>query len=176
MTEAPARLAINSRAEAEQALQRGARLSARKSRAEAGRDTAVVRAQQTNAKTIAEVSSELDEIKEALETWAKANREDFSGQSLVADFGALSFRRGNPEVTFLEDWKLKDVLAKMVRKGKVLARYLSWIRIKFELHKQNILSESARRPEATNKKLAAVGLQVTQEESFEVVFVVHQEL
>lgn len=176
MTEAPARLAINSRAEAEQALQRGARLSVRKSRAEAGRDTAVVRAQQTNAKTIAEVSSELDEIKEALETWAKANREEFTGQSLVSDFGVLNFRVGNPEVTLLKGWKLKQVLAAMVRKGQVLARWRPWIRIKFELHKQNILSESAKNPEATNKKLAAVGLQVGQEESFDVEFSVKQKL
>lgn len=167
---------INTRAEAEEATKRGARLKALKTSAEAARDTAVLRAQKTKSKRITRLAKELDEITVGLEVWSKENRKEFTGQSLVFDFGSLNFRVGNPEVALLKGWKLKTVLARMVRQGKVLAQWRPWIRVKFELHKTNILSACAKNPEATQKKLATVGLVVDRGESFEVEFGVKQKL
>lgn len=137
--------------------------------AEAARDTAVVRAGEINKDRIDKLTGERDEIAAALEKWARDNRDEFAGkQELALNAGVLVFRVGNPEVVLLEKWTWKKVLAAMVRSGKVLVRWKSWVRIKFEVNKQNILAEFGKKPEVVQGRLKDVGMRVDREETFSV--------
>jgi phage host-nuclease inhibitor protein Gam len=162
---------ITSRTEAEKALRRGARLAALRAGAVAARDTAVIRAGELNKDRIERLDTELGEIKAALGKWATDNRSEFAGkQELELSAGVLAFRVGNPEVQVLKGWTVKKAIGCMVKAGKVVASWKSWVRIKFEVNRRNILSDFAAKPEDTAERLKSVGLAVTKEETFSVVF------
>lgn len=170
--QAVATLEITSRSEAEKACRRGVRVASLKAGAEAARDTAVAAAGEVNKDRIERLSTEEALIKAALEKWARDNRtQEFAGkQELDLDAGVLAFRVGNPEVTELEGWTFKKAIGCMVKAGKVLKAWRSFVRVKFEIDRRKILSEFAATPDKTGERLKAVGLAVTKDESFTVTF------
>jgi hypothetical protein len=165
---------IATRADAEKAVRRGARVAAMRAGAEAARDIAVVRAGATNKDRIDELTAEENGIRAAVAEWAKENREEFAGkQELALDAGVLAFRVGNRRVEILEGWTIQTVIACMIRAGRVLAGWRSWVKISFDLDKRKILSDSAgENPKLTAKLLESAGLKITQDETFDLEFLV----
>jgi hypothetical protein len=177
IVQAVATLEITSRLDAEKACRRGVRVASLRAGAEAARDTAVAAAGDLNKDRIERLSQEQAQIEAALEKWAKENREgEFAGkQELELAAGVLAFRAGNPEVQLIENAKLKiedfkDVLNLMVRAGRALAKWRSWVSVKFELNRRKILSDFKANPERTGKQLKQLSLQVGQSETFSVEF------
>jgi phage host-nuclease inhibitor protein Gam len=91
--------------------------------------------------------------------WAEANPDEFGpARSIEALHGAVGWRTGQPALKTLAGWTFDRVLQTLKRAGT-----LAYIRVKEEVHKQNLLSDrDALGPE----KLRQFGLRVVQEETF----------
>jgi phage host-nuclease inhibitor protein Gam len=162
---------VKSREEAAAAVKRGADLCALLGVAIARQNKEVLAVQQKHAPSIDNYSSEISNIKAALQSWAESNRSEFGGvQSLEFPAGVLAFHQGQRGLETLPRWTWKKVLAAM-------KRWKKYLRPKVEIDKRKVLADSAgENPKLTAKRLAAVGMKVVQEESFNVEFRVTAEL
>jgi hypothetical protein len=147
----------------------------------AERDAAVVAEQGKRQELISDVTAELAERRAALEAWAGQNRAAFGDgntiedipQSLELNHGILRFRKGNRALEVLAGWNWKRVLDRLVRKIAGLLNKLvqaaPYLRIKTEIDKRRILSESAgEAPKLTPAKLRALGVKVVRDEKFSI--------
>lgn len=160
---------------AEQAVKRGAELSALLGAATANLNQELVDVQKKHGKTIAQYSLEISTIKTDLEAWSKANRKaEFADkQSVEFPCGVLTYRVGNRRLETLPRWTWKRVLA-AVRLVKSLSRYL---RVKVTLDKEKILADTAGdKPKLKLDRIAKVGMKVCQDETFDVEFRVETKL
>jgi phage host-nuclease inhibitor protein Gam len=152
---------------AEAAVKRGAHLTALLGCAVAARDSDVLAAQNKHALLIAQLSSDITAVRNGLEAWAKENRTEVFGDEKSLEFaeGELKFHMGQRALALLDGWEWKTVLASM--KGF----WRKYLRPKVEIEKRDLLKDTnGEKPKLTAERLAKIGVQVVQEESFEVKF------
>ncbi len=123
-------------------------------------------AQKLNAR-ISQLRARLSRYELALKEWASKNRSEMGEQkSLVMRHITIAFRNAGRSVRFLEGWDLARVLAKLRQLPKLKKSY---VRIKEELNRQAILSDS--KPEVgrlDDKTMRSFGVEVSAEEYFYV--------
>ncbi len=91
--------------------------------------------------------------------WAEANPDEFGpARSIETLHGAVGWRTGQPALKTLAGWTFDRVLQTLKCAGA-----LAYIRVKEEVHKQNLLSD---RDALGSEKLRQFGLRVVQEETF----------
>lgn len=123
-------------------------------------DAQILAAQNAAAPGLAACDAALQAACDALRAWAESHPEEFpqGRKSLELLSGTLGFRTGTPKLTLLSRAFTWDKVMELLR-GK---GWSGWIRVKQELDKEAII---AQRDEMD---LRAVGLKVTQDESFYV--------
>ena len=101
----------------------------------------------------------LDQKIQLARLWSEANPHEFgAARSIETVHGALGWRTGQPALKTLPGWTFDRVLEKLRA-----IQAAGYIRVKEEVHKQNLLSDrEALGPE----KLRELGLRVVQEETF----------
>jgi len=116
---------------------------------------------------IARLGGEEKILAEAIEAFAIAHRAEFGDKkSIDRANGTLRFRVGNPAVRLINrKWNWDSVLEAIRQTGR---RFAAWLRPKIELDKEKILADYRDRVVA-DPELAAVGIRIAQEESFEVI-------
>ena len=116
---------------------------------------------------LAALAGEERELRSAVETFAIAHRAEFGDKkSIDRANGTLRFRVGNPAVRLINrKWNWDSVLEAIRQTGR---RFAAWLRPKMELDKERILADYRDRVVA-DPELAAVGIRIAQEESFEVI-------
>lgn len=102
---------------------------------------------------------EIQRIEMGLIEWATNNRHEFPAnkKTLELTHGNLIFRLSPPKVSALPKFTMASALEMIKRAG------LSYVRVKEEIDKDSILTDYAA-DKLNDNALAAVGLQVTQEE------------
>lgn len=159
---------VKNRETAEKAVKRGAELSALLASTVATKNRCVLGVEKRFGGTISQLCDELTEIETALADWSKGNRSEF-GEKQSIDFpcGVLAFRLGNRAIEPLKGFTWETIL-KTVRR---LASWRKYLRIKIELNKQKLLSDTAGdKPKLKPERLEKIGAQIVQAENFEVEF------
>ncbi|MGD0412139.1 MAG: host-nuclease inhibitor Gam family protein [Verrucomicrobiota bacterium] len=101
----------------------------------------------------------LDQKMEHARVWAEANPHEFgAARSIETVHGAVGWRTGQPALKTLPGWTFDRVLQTLKTAGAP-----GYIRVKEEVHKQNLLSD---RDVLGAEKLRELGLRVVQEETF----------
>jgi phage host-nuclease inhibitor protein Gam len=101
----------------------------------------------------------LDEKVERARAWSEANPREFgAARSIETMHGVLGWRTGQPALKTLPGWTFDRVLQTLKSLGAP-----GYIRVKEEVHKQNLLSD---REAIGAEKLREIGLRVVQEETF----------
>ena len=101
----------------------------------------------------------LDQKMQLARLWAEANPDEFGpARSIQTMHGTVGWRTGQPALKTLPGWTFDRVL-----QGLKSAGALPYIRVKEEVHKQNLLSD---RDAIGPEKLRQFGLRVVQEEAF----------
>ncbi len=91
--------------------------------------------------------------------WSEANPHEFgASRSIETVHGVVGWRTGQPALKTLPGWTFDRVLQTLKSMGA-----LGYIRVKEEVHKQNLLSD---RDALGAEKLREIGLRVVQEETF----------
>lgn len=162
--ETPQKPELKTRAEAEAAVAEMARLTAILGANVANRDKEMVAITDRYAPGIAAMSENISAQKEAVETWAKANRKEFGDkQSLEFPAGIVAFHKGQRAVSLLPKWTWKTVLAAL--KGS----FKKYRRTKYETDKVAILADAAgEKPKLTPERLKKIGVEIVQEETFDI--------
>lgn len=113
------------------------------------------------APDLAEIAAAREDHAAMVQLWAEQNPAAFEKKkSIEWPAGRFGFRTGNPQVVLLNrKWNLKTVLA------AIKTSLPNFVRTKEEVDKDAILADYAKDP-ALQPTLAAVGLKVTQDESF----------
>lgn len=128
----------------------------------AHRDAEILRVNETYATDIALCEQTMQQYTETLRAWAEANPDQFpkDRKSIKMLSGTLGFRTGTPKLALLSrSWTWEKVL------NATWNYYVGWVRHKPELDKEVILASHAAK-EALDQDLKAIGLRVTQDESF----------
>lgn len=116
---------------------------------------------------ILELKASRKRYEEALQEWAKANRESEFGEASTLELrqGRIAFRWAPRAVRFLEGWSEELALAKL-QKLKGLIKY---VRYTSSINKRRILDETkGDENRARLKDLERAGITVMQEEEFKV--------
>jgi phage host-nuclease inhibitor protein Gam len=101
----------------------------------------------------------LDEKMQLARLWAEANPQEFGpARSIETMHGAVGWRTGQPALKTLPGWTFDRVLQTLKSAGAQ-----AYIRVKEEVHKQNLLSD---RDAIGTEKFRQLGLRVVQEETF----------
>jgi phage host-nuclease inhibitor protein Gam len=101
----------------------------------------------------------LEQKMEHARVWSEANPQEFgAARSIETVHGVLGWRTGQPALKTLPGWTFDRVLQTLKSMGAP-----GYIRVKEEVHKQNLLSD---RDAIGPEKLREIGLRVVQEESF----------
>jgi phage host-nuclease inhibitor protein Gam len=101
----------------------------------------------------------LDQKMEHARVWSEANLHEFgAARSIETVHGAIGWRTGQPALKTLPGWTFDRVLQTLKITGAA-----GYIRVKEEVHKQNLLSD---REALGAEKLRELGLRVVQEETF----------
>ncbi|MGA2540574.1 MAG: host-nuclease inhibitor Gam family protein [Verrucomicrobiota bacterium] len=91
--------------------------------------------------------------------WSEANPHEFgAARSIETVHGTVGWRTGQPALKTLPGWTFDRVLQTLKTAGA-----LDYIRVKEEVHKQNLLSD---RESIGPERLREIGLRVVQEETF----------
>ncbi|MGA3180413.1 MAG: host-nuclease inhibitor Gam family protein [Verrucomicrobiota bacterium] len=108
---------------------------------------------------LAAQNQSLEEKMEHARVWSEANPQEFgAGRSIQTVHGVLGWRMGGPSLRTLAGWtwdRVKETLK--------AANAVSYIRVKEEVNKQNLLAD---RESIGVEKLRDIGLRVVQEETF----------
>jgi phage host-nuclease inhibitor protein Gam len=108
---------------------------------------------------LAAQSEALDQKMEHARAWSEANPQEFgAARSIETVHGTVGWRTGQPALKTLPGWTFDRVLQTLKLSGA-----LGYIRVKEEVHKQNLLSD---REAIGPEKLREIGLRVVQEEAF----------
>jgi phage host-nuclease inhibitor protein Gam len=103
----------------------------------------------------------LDQKMEHARVWSEANPQEFgAARSIETVHGAVGWRTGQPSLKTLPGWTFDRVLQTLKAVGAP-----GYIRVKEEVHKQNLLSD---RDALGAEKLRELGLRIVQEETFYV--------
>jgi len=101
----------------------------------------------------------LDLKMEHARLWSEANPQEFgAARSIETVHGAVGWRTGQPALKTVPGWTFDRVLQTLKTAGAS-----GYIRVKEEVHKQNLLSD---REAIGAEKLRELGLRVVQEETF----------
>jgi phage host-nuclease inhibitor protein Gam len=101
----------------------------------------------------------LDQKMEHARVWSEANPHEFgAARSIETVHGTVGWRTGQPALKTLPGWTFDRVLQTLKTAGA-----LDYIRVKEEVHKQNLLSD---RESIGPERLREIGLRVVQEETF----------
>jgi phage host-nuclease inhibitor protein Gam len=101
----------------------------------------------------------LDQKMEHARVWSEANPGEFgAARSIETMHGAVGWRTGQPALKTLPGWTFDRVLQTLKTAGA-----LGYVRVKEEVHKQNLLSD---RDALGAERLRELGLRVVQEENF----------
>jgi phage host-nuclease inhibitor protein Gam len=166
---------VKTKEAAENAVKKGAELCALLGATIANRDREVLAVQKRYGATASQYAAQIEEIKTALEAWARENRSGWDGtKSLKLPWGELQFHAGGRSVQPLKGWSWKKA-------AEVARRIVSWrkyIRIKFEFNKDAILEDTkGEKPKLKLDRLKKVGIYIQQApESFSVEYVVKTKL
>jgi len=108
---------------------------------------------------LADQNEALEQKMERARVWSEANPQEFgAARSIETVHGALGWRTGQPALKTLPGWTFDRVLQTLKSMGAP-----GYIRVKEEVHKQNLLSD---RDAIGPEKLREIGLRVVQEEAF----------
>ena len=108
---------------------------------------------------LAAQSEALDQKMEHARAWSEANPQEFgAARSIETVHGTVGWRTGQPALKTLSGWTFDRVLQTLKTRGA-----LGYIRVKEEVHKQNLLSD---RDSIGPENLRELGLRVVQEETF----------
>lgn len=103
--------------------------------------------------------SEIERLTSIVKTWAENNQEEFGNKKSIEMFYAVvGFRTGTPKLKTLSKWTWDKVLAAIKAK-----RRMAYVTVKESVNKEALL---AKRKVIGEKRLAALGVKVDQEESF----------
>jgi len=103
----------------------------------------------------------LDQKTEHARLWSEANPQEFgAARSIETVHGSVGWRTGQPALKTVPGWTFDRVLQTLKSAGAS-----GYIRVKEEVHKQNLLSD---REALGAEKLRELGLRVVQEETFYV--------
>jgi phage host-nuclease inhibitor protein Gam len=103
----------------------------------------------------------LDQKMEHARLWSEANSQEFgAARSIETVHGSVGWRTGQPALKTAPGWTFDRVLQTLKSAGAS-----GYIRVKEEVHKQNLLSD---RDVLGPEKLRELGLRVVQEETFYV--------
>jgi phage host-nuclease inhibitor protein Gam len=101
----------------------------------------------------------LDQKMEHARAWSEANPHEFgAARSIETVHGTVGWRTGQPALKTVPGWTFDRVLQTLKAAGAA-----GYIRVKEEVHKQNLLSD---REVIGPEKLREIGLRVVQEETF----------
>jgi phage host-nuclease inhibitor protein Gam len=150
--------ALVTRADAEEALGRLAEKSYRRDMLTAELDLKLKQIREGYEEQIAALTAEIDQAFDALNIWADGHPNEFgTRKSLDMVHGTLGYRTGQPRLKLLRGWTWERVAAAV---QQVLPKYL---RIRTEANREAILDD---RDVLGAERLADVGVQVCQDESF----------
>jgi phage host-nuclease inhibitor protein Gam len=101
----------------------------------------------------------LDQKMEHARVWSESNLDEFgAARSIETVHGVVGWRTGQPALRTLPGWTFDRVLQTLKTEGAA-----GYIRVKEEVHKQNLLSD---REALGVEKLRELGLRVVQDETF----------
>lgn len=127
----------------------------------ADRDTATLAISEPFDLQIETIEAENNARHGALETWSAANVAEFGKQKSMKLSGhSFGWRTGQPKFATLSKWTLKKVLENLREQPKKLRDLC--IRTKEEVNKEAFIARREDHPE----ELAALGVKVTQRETF----------
>jgi len=158
---------LTSRSEAEACLNELAVLMNNQRKVVADRDAAVLAINERVAPELTRLSTDISEHTETLQAWAQANPSEFpkDRKSLKLTSGTLLFRTGQPKLELLSRaFSWQKVLS------LVSSKMPAFVRRKEEVDKEGLLGlvSQVSDKDAAAATLREIGLQVTQDESFEV--------
>ena len=108
---------------------------------------------------LAAQNADLDQKMTLARFWSEANPQEFgAARSIETVHGVVGWRTGQPALKTLPGWTFDRVLQTLKTMGA-----LGYIRVKEEVHKQNLLAD---REALGLEKLKDLGLRVVQEETF----------
>ena len=108
---------------------------------------------------LAAQNADLDQRMTLARFWSEANPQEFgAARSIETVHGVVGWRTGQPALKTLPGWTFDRVLQTLKTMG-----VLGYIRVKEEVHKQNLLAD---REALGLEKLRELGLRVVQEETF----------
>jgi phage host-nuclease inhibitor protein Gam len=160
---------VKTKEAAQKAVKRGAELSALLGAAIANRNRKALAVEKSYGSLISQLAAEIGAIEAQLADWARDNREEFAGkQSLEFPCGVLAFQAGKRSCEPLKRWTWERV----IQKARKLLLWRKYLRIKFEIDRRRILSDTAgQKPRLSPDRLKTIGLGiVTGEETFSVEF------
>lgn len=150
--------ALVTRADAEEALGRLAEKSYQRDMLTAELDLRLKAVREDYEGRISGLSAEINQAFDALNIWADGHPGEFADRkSIEMVHGTLGYRTGQPRLKTLRGWTWERVAAAV---QTALPKYL---RIRIEANKDGLLDD---RDSIGKDKLADVGVQVVQDETF----------
>lgn len=152
--------ALETRADAEAAMEKLARATHSRTGLQAELDFALTEIRSRFEPQLTAYSKEIASHEDALEAWAKANRAECSpGKSLELLHGTISFRTGMPSLKLIGRINWDTVLENLY-----LLKLTTYIRSEMTVAKDKLLADSDK----LGEQLEAIGVKVSQRETINI--------